>query len=316
VYPGVQGLVTPTPFAISSADTSVYIVANLLQGQCTLLNAAFGIANSSFGYWIHLNRTNAPRLDTDIQILELLNYPVDSLPIESPFVTSWIAGFTSPTTFNQDFYVNSSLKVSNISSFSQPTNVSNTKVAISGNSVNGSRTFTGYIHEILYYTVKHTDAQRQAIEAYLTQKWIQTPQLQNSFLVYQYIPINPIPVSAQGTGQVDLFIDQATLPLGLRFEGNAIIGTASQIGTFSITIYARDDVGTNTIAITITVVVPRIVKKQDSAGAYTSLVRQYAEVNGAASSINNIVYPTQEQKLGSFMAPTAPDTTKDAICLL
>lgn len=319
LYPGVQGLVTPTPFAISSADTSVYIVANLLDGQSTLLNAAFGIANSSFGYWIHLNRTNAPRIDTDIfpDPLLLVPYPADSLPIESPFVTSWLGGFTGATGFDQEFYVNSSLKASNTSAFSRPTNVSNTRIAISGNSVNGARTFTGYIHEILYYNVKHTPAQRQSMEAYLTEKWLlPTPQLQTSFLFYQYIPIDPVPISAQGTGQVDLFVDPATLPRGLRLEGNALVGAPSQIGTFSVVVYARDDIGTDTITLTITIVLPRILKKQDTAGAYTSLVRQYAEVNAALNSVNNIVYPTQEQKLGTFMAPDAPDTTKDAICLL
>jgi hypothetical protein len=88
------------------------------------------------------------------------------------------------------------------------------------------------------------------------------------------------------------------------------------IGNNSITIYARDDVGTSVFTLMTTTVVPRIVKKQDTAGAYTSLVRQYTEVNAALNSVNNIVYPTQEQKLGTFMAPEAPDTTKDAICLL
>lgn len=132
------------------------------------------------------------------------------------------------------------------------------------------------------------------------------------FIFYQYLPISPIQLQATGTGQIYYFVETADLPRGLSFDPITakITGTPVVIGENDITVYARDDNGTSVLVLRTTTIIPRILKQQTSAGAYTSLVRQYTEVNAAQNSINNLVYPNQEQKLGEFAAPDAPDTTK------
>lgn len=126
-------------------------------------------------------------------------------------------------------------------------------------------------------------------------------------LVYQYIPIDPITISASGSGTTTIFIDDDELPLGLTFNAatNTITGIPVQIGNYSITIYARDSIGVDTIPLRIVVQIPRIIKQQSSAGAYTSLVRQYTQVNAAQNAKNNVVLPNQS--LGEFMSPESPD---------
>jgi hypothetical protein len=57
----------------------------------------------------------------------------------------------------------------------------------------------------------------------------------------------------------------------------------------------------------IRVVSPFIQRPQISAGAYTSQVRQYTEVNAAQNARDNRVFPAAERNLGEFMAPDAPD---------
>jgi hypothetical protein len=54
-------------------------------------------------------------------------------------------------------------------------------------------------------------------------------------------------------------------------------------------------------------VVPRLIRQQDGASSYTSLVRQYVEVNAAQNARDNKVFPTAEKSLGEFMSPEAPD---------
>lgn len=137
----------------------------------------------------------------------------------------------------------------------------------------------------------------------------------SNVLFYQYLPITPIQIQASGTGQIYYFLESADLPRGLSFDPltATISGTSVVLGDNPIRIYARDDNGTSVFTLYTTTVVPRIVKKQESAGAYTSLVRQYTEVNAAQSAVNNLVYPNQEQKLGEFMAPNAPDVVKDKV---
>lgn len=317
VYPGVQGLVTSSFFDVSSANTSVYIVANLLDGLSTNYNIGFGISTArtpSFFYGIHLNREDPDgQRNIESTFGGSMAYSSNALPVFSPFVSSWTAGFTAPTTFQQEFYVNSVLQASKTNTATPTSPLTPVFVGMSSSSITGNRTFTGYIHEVLYYTVKHTPAQRQAIETYLANKWLVRPQVQQSFLLYQYLPVTPIPVAAEGVGQVDLFIDPDTLPPGLQFDANTITGAPTQLGTTTVIVYARDDRGTTTLPLTFTVLVPRILKKQDGAGAYTSLLRQYTEVNAAQNSVNNLVYPNQEQKLGVFMAPDAPSVTKDVV---
>jgi hypothetical protein len=86
-------------------------------------------------------------------------------------------------------------------------------------------------------------------------------------------------------------------------------------GQQTFTVYARDGSGGITaLTITLIVDVPRIVKKQSGAGAYTALVRDYTEVNAAINARDTRVNPVEEAALGSFAAPYAPDVVTPSNC--
>jgi len=137
-----------------------------------------------------------------------------------------------------------------------------------------------------------------------------------SLLFYQYMPLSPVVFSATGVGTVYFFVNSNSLPLGLSWNPltQTISGASVRLGTANFTVYARDLCGVTAFPVTTTTIIPRIIRKQDGAGAYTSLLRQYTVVNGALNSRDNLVYPTQERMLGEFMAPPAPDSTTPSNC--
>lgn len=314
-YPGVEGLETITPFTFdaSSANITTYIVANLLDGTSTGFNSAMTveiIASPNIYYAYQLNRLGPSDRRAIFAGSIVLEYGSNVLPTFQPFVMTYTSEYTTPSLCTGSMYVNS-VNISNLTvSSSKPTlGTQTTNLALGAGTISGNRVFTGYIHEVLMYNVKHTDEQRQAIENYLFQKWNigESIQLKQEFLFYQYMPIQPVFISAEGIGQVFLFVDDDTLPLGLTFNAatNTITGIPVQTGTYNVSVYARDDRGVDTIPLRIVVQIPRIIKQQSSAGAYTSLVRQYTQVNAAQNAKNNVVLPNQS--LGEFMSPESPD---------
>lgn len=136
-----------------------------------------------------------------------------------------------------------------------------------------------------------------------------TSPSQTSLILYQYMPITPIVFSATGTGTVYYYIQSADLPIGLTFDPTTqtISGSSMRLGQDTITVYAQDDNGVTPLTLAITTLIPRIVKHQSGAGAYTSLIRQYTQVNAAQNARDNKVYPAQDRAAGEFQAPTAPD---------
>jgi hypothetical protein len=138
---------------------------------------------------------------------------------------------------------------------------------------------------------------------------------QPGFLFYQYMPITPIYLDASGTGTSYYYINSNDLPIGLSFDpiNQLIHGTPMRTGQDSITVYAKDNVGVTKLALSVNTIIARIVKNQTSAGAYTSLIRQYTEVNAAQNARDNRVYPTQDRAAGEFQAPTAPDVITQVI---
>ena len=136
-----------------------------------------------------------------------------------------------------------------------------------------------------------------------------TSPTQRSYILYQYISITPIQLTATGSGIVYFFISAEELPVGLTFDPltNKITGTPVQLGNVSTLVYVKDNNGTTIFTIGFTILVPRIIRKQDGAGAYTSLLRQYTEVLGAQNARDNVVLPSQDRGIGEFMSPAAPD---------
>ena len=131
----------------------------------------------------------------------------------------------------------------------------------------------------------------------------------SSFLLYQYVPTT-IPLSATGVNPIYFFIGADELPPGLRFNPltNTITGKPASQGMYTTRVFAKDgNGGVTELILNFTVIIPRIIRKQDGAGAYTSLLRQYTEVLGAQNARDNRVLPNQERRLGEFMSPEAPD---------
>lgn len=143
-----------------------------------------------------------------------------------------------------------------------------------------------------------------------------------SFLLYQYMPMS-LTLAAAGTGRIYFFIADDELPPGLTFDPltNTISGKPASAGNFATRVYTKDNNGVTLTNFSFTVDVPRVVRKQDGAGAYTYLLKQYTEVLGAQNARDSRVLPSQERMLGEFMSPPAPDvitqqftTTKCAVC--
>jgi len=143
-----------------------------------------------------------------------------------------------------------------------------------------------------------------------------TSPSQSSYTFYQYMPIPTIQFSATGTGRVYLFVDSASLPVGLTWNPytETITGKTVDVGTHNFSVYAKDDVGITRFPVSISTIVPRVVRQQTSAGAYTYLVKQYTEVNAAQNARDYRVNPTQDVPLGKFMANPAPDVITPSNC--
>lgn len=137
------------------------------------------------------------------------------------------------------------------------------------------------------------------------------------YVFNQYVPISPITFSASGTGTVFYFINNDDLPQGFRFNPitATISGTPGRTGTFVIRVFAKDDVGVTIITLTFTIIIPRIVKQQSSASAYTSLVRQYTVVNAAQNARGSRVL-IEDGKQGEFMAPMGTDNLIPNNCFI
>jgi hypothetical protein len=137
-----------------------------------------------------------------------------------------------------------------------------------------------------------------------------------SYFEYQYVPITPIQIQATGVGEVYYFANAADLPTGLSFNPLTaqITGAPVQIGNDSVTIYAKDDNGTTSLVLSFTTVIPRIIRKQDGAAAYTSLLRQYTEVLAAQSARDTRALPSEMRTLGEFMSPVPPSVITASNC--
>jgi hypothetical protein len=143
--------------------------------------------------------------------------------------------------------------------------------------------------------------------------------------LYQYIPMSTITTEVDSnypTSLYPIYFYARNLPRGLTFTHTnpqtltaTITGTPSQFtgGPQDTTLFARRPLTIGTpegvtaeLDLRFDVLIPRLVRKQDGAGAYTSLLRQYVETNAAQNAIGNRVLNVQEPRLGEFMAPPNP----------
>ena len=143
-----------------------------------------------------------------------------------------------------------------------------------------------------------------------------TAPTQTSYIFYQYMKLTPITFNATGTGRVYYMVDSNDLPVGITFDpiNQTITGASMRLGENSITIYAKDDIGVTRLVLNTNTIIARIIKNQSGAGAYTSLIRQYTEVNAADNARNNRTLPTQNKNLGEFQSPYKSDVISVEPC--
>lgn len=138
-----------------------------------------------------------------------------------------------------------------------------------------------------------------------------TSPTQFSYLLYQYVSIAPIQFSGIGSGTAYFFLLSEQLPPGLSFDQitNRITGTPAQTGQYTVLVYAQDFLGTGGITqftLNFNVTLASYTRQQTSAGAWTSLIRQYTEVNAATTSRDNRATPAIDYRLGEFTSPDPP----------
>ena len=135
---------------------------------------------------------------------------------------------------------------------------------------------------------------------------------QSTYVVWQYMPIPTITFTAVGSGIV-YFV--SALPVGLVWDAatRSISGAPMRTGTQTFTVYAKNS-GITAFTVTFIVEVPRIVKRQTGAGAYTSLVRQYTEVNAAQAARDTHALPAESRTLGEFASPYPPSVITPSNC--
>jgi len=129
-----------------------------------------------------------------------------------------------------------------------------------------------------------------------------------SFLLYQYIPVSIQFGTSGGIGNVYFFVADSDLPPGLDFNPltNVLSGNSVNLGPASTLIYVQDSSGITIERLSFTTILPRVIRKQDGAAAYTSLLKQYTEVLAAQSGRDQRMLPNQEVRLGEFMSPVPP----------
>jgi hypothetical protein len=74
-----------------------------------------------------------------------------------------------------------------------------------------------------------------------------------------------------------------------------------------VLLYANDGTSTIRRELGMRTLIPTVQKQQTSAGAWTSLVRQYTTVNAAQNARDQRVFATVDRTLGEFTAPYPPD---------
>lgn len=134
---------------------------------------------------------------------------------------------------------------------------------------------------------------------------------QTTFVLWQYMTIPTISFLAPGA--TAYFV--SALPVGLTWNPvtRTITGACVNTGTQSFIVYAQNS-GLTALVITLIVEVPRIIKQQSGAGAYTSLLRQYTQVNAAQNARDARAFPTQVRGIGEFASPYPPDVITSSNC--
>lgn len=161
-----------------------------------------------------------------------------------------------------------------------------------------------------------------------------SPTITN-YIFWQYVPIPTIRLEANLTPPDplrEIFYVTTGLPDGLTLtpdQGGSYSATITGTSvTYSdapyvVRVYAfaylpgsLTVVYVTDLTLTMRTVLPTVYKQQTSAGAWTSLVRQYTEVNAATTARDSRATPAIDYRLGEFTSPEPPSViTASSNCL-
>jgi hypothetical protein len=137
----------------------------------------------------------------------------------------------------------------------------------------------------------------------------------NGFQFMQFVTIDPIVITSPET--IYTFVEAATLPRGITFDPliNTFSGTPVLTGNTTVTVRVKNAAGgLTTFTLYFSVQIPDIQnKRQSSAAAFTSLVRQEAEIDGAQYGRDTVANPSQAVGVGALMSPAPPDVISATI---
>jgi hypothetical protein len=150
---------------------------------------------------------------------------------------------------------------------------------------------------------------------YLGSNFVWVSPVETSYTNWQFVPISPITLQADSSSGSFLYYYASGLPDGLDLSLDAVGSQATIRGTsvaFSdaskrVLLYANDGTTTLRRELGMRTIIPTVQKQQTSAGAWTSLVRQYTVVNAAQNARDQRVFATVDRLLGEFTAPYPPD---------
>lgn len=141
-----------------------------------------------------------------------------------------------------------------------------------------------------------------------------------SYLHWQYIPIQPITIEANYTPtNIDevVYYYVYNLPDGLTFSLDPASSFIARITGTSVTysdapqrtVILASDASLSAIVplvLDMRTILPTVQKQQTGAGAWTSYLRQYTEVNAATTARDSRATPAIEYRLGEFTRPEPP----------
>jgi len=150
----------------------------------------------------------------------------------------------------------------------------------------------------------------------------------NLYTLFQYCPINPIPISLAveeaGYDFTYYYSIASNLPLGMVFTAEPTGRSAYITGIpvtysdrpVSITVYAANGPNVISNVISFRILTPNFINPQVGAGAYTALLKSDVEGNAAQNARDQRVFPTSDPLAGPLMAPRAPDVITQSNCFL
>jgi hypothetical protein len=136
-----------------------------------------------------------------------------------------------------------------------------------------------------------------------------------AFSIMQFTNMTPITL-VLNQSPAFFFVTVSELPTGMRFDPitATFSGMLMEQGASDVRVTAKSTAATfNTFDFTFRVYSPYPQKRQDTASAFTSYVRQEAIIGGAQFSRDTNAFPSENTTVGAAMGPFPPEVTSPPI---